>query len=305
MRFHFSAVILRNGSKPSRPALLTRMVGRPSRWPDVDDAAVDLGPVGHVDRQADGGATGGHDLGGGRRRRRRRRGRRWRRRSPSAARRSAMASPMPEPPPVTTATRVGGHWIASSPLRVVRCMSRGDVGVVPAGPVQDAPVVPDDHVADRPLVPVDPVGGGRAGQQIVEQRPALVVVHADHVGRRSPRAPASADPTGGVHTSGCSFDGRDRHTASSSGDGSSLTRRWDASMVWTTRSDAQALLLVVGEVVVGRVGAGELGLAPGLGDRVGAQHRGHDRDVVGAAVDVPVERPPQVGGRPGSSSGRA
>ena len=32
MRFHFSAVILRKGSNPSRPALLTRMVGRPRRW---------------------------------------------------------------------------------------------------------------------------------------------------------------------------------------------------------------------------------------------------------------------------------
>ena len=56
----------------------------------------------------------------------------------------------------------------------------------------------------------------------------------------------------------------------------------------------QLLLLRGGQRVVRRVGAGELGLAAGRGDRVRAQHRGHDRDVVGGAVEVPVERSPQV-----------
>ena len=59
--------------------------------------------------------------------------------APSAASRTLMASPIPEPPPVTTATlplkapdaSAGAgvaHWIGSSPAKVVRCMSRGEPG---------------------------------------------------------------------------------------------------------------------------------------------------------------------------------
>jgi hypothetical protein len=58
----------------------------------------------------------------------------------------------------------------------------------------------------------------------------------------------------------------------------------------------EPFLLVVGQVVVGAVRAGELGLASRIGYGVGAQHGGHDGNVLGAAVDVPVEGPLQVGG---------
>ena len=177
-------------------------------------------------------------------------------------------------------------------------MSRGDVGVVGAGPVEHAAVVPDDHVADRPLVAVDAVGGGRPGQQVVEQRPALVGVHAHDVVGGGARARASFRPRACAATrGGAPWRGAVRQTASSSGVRvvvEQALRRLDGVHHPHRR---EPLLLVVGQVVVGGVGAGELGLAPGLGHGVGAQHRGHDRDVVGAAVDVPVEGAAQVGGR--------
>ena len=168
-------------------------------------------------------------------------------------------------------------------------MSRADVGVVRAGPVQHAPVVPDDHVAHLPLVAVHAIGCGRAVEEVVEQGPALVDVHARRRGRRWRRARASCRPERWRHTSGCSFAGRWRQLATCSGVGFGVVeplRRLDGV------HDADRVgprLLVVGEGVVGAVGAGELGLAAGLGHRVGAQQRGHDRDVVGAPVDVPVE----------------
>ena len=52
MRCHFSAVMLRNRSNPSSPALLTRTVGPADAGPHLVDSGVDLRPVGHVDRDA-------------------------------------------------------------------------------------------------------------------------------------------------------------------------------------------------------------------------------------------------------------
>lgn len=53
-------------------------------------------------------------------------------------------------------------------------------------------------------------------------------------------APSTSDfrPDVCRHTSGCSLDGRERQIATSSGEGSLLCNRWDASMVWTTRTEA-------------------------------------------------------------------
>ncbi len=134
------------------------------------------------------------------------------------------------------------------------------------------------------------------GQQVVEEGPALLGAHAHDAGRggaehqRAAARPVlphqrvllgrALAPVGDLLGRGV-------------GDGRAL-RRLDRVDDPHRR---EAFLLVVGEVVVGGVAAGELGLAARLGHRVGAEHGGHDRDVVGAAVDVPVERAAQVGGR--------
>ena len=113
-------------------------------------------------------------------------------------------------------------------------------------------------------------------------------------------APITSDlrPERWRHTSGCSFAGRWRISRQLLGRRvrvhralRRLDRVHDADRVGP-------FLLLVRQIVVGRVGAGELGLAAGLGNGVGAEHRRHDRDVVGAAVDVPVERAPEVRRRP-------
>ena len=93
--------------------------------------------------------------------------------------------------------------------------------------------------------------------------------------------------------------GRWRHIATSSGVGSGLTQSLGRFERVHHPDRGEALLLVVGEVVVGRVRAGELGLAARRSATSwAASRRGHDRDVLGQPVDVPVERAPQVAGRP-------
>ena len=106
MRFHSSALILRKGPKPSMPALVTRMVGRPNRSLTCVTASSIRGrsvtstsrPTAVPPEASMAAAAASADAMS---------------RSntatarPSAPSRVAMASPIPEPPPVTMAVRVG------------------------------------------------------------------------------------------------------------------------------------------------------------------------------------------------------
>ena len=106
IRSHFSSVMSRNALKPGIPALLTRTSGGPTSVRTRCDGRVDLGPVGHVHA-----AVGRPLAARGRRARRPPSGPRSASRSstttanPSWPRRMAMARPIPEPAPVTMATR--------------------------------------------------------------------------------------------------------------------------------------------------------------------------------------------------------
>ena len=239
MRFHFSAVILRNGSKPSSPALFTRMVGRPKLLPDLGRLPASIcGRSVTSTVSPDGGAAGGHDLG------RRRLGGRA---VPVedghgvAVGGQALADGQTDTRPAAgdDGHSLVGHWIDFVAVQRRAVHVAGRACVVRTGPVQHAPVVPDHHVADRPLVPVDAFGCGRPGQEIVQQRPGPRRRPCPPRGRWWPRGPASGAPTGGSRPAGAPSRDGDRHRASSSGDGSLFTRRCDASMVWTTRSERQ------------------------------------------------------------------
>ena len=118
MRFHFSEVIERKGSKPSRPALFTRMVGRPRRSRTSTTAAsicarsvtstvspIALPPDATIfSAAARADAPSRSKMASA---------------CPSAASRSLMASPIPDPPPVTIATRTS--VIGSAPRRATSC----------------------------------------------------------------------------------------------------------------------------------------------------------------------------------------
>ena len=161
-------------------------------------------------------------------------------------------------------------------------------------PVQHAAVVPDDQVADLPLVAVDALRRGRPLEQVVEQRPTLVDGPCPR--RATSVAPSTSErrPTDGARPAGAPSAGACATSPAprATGRGSRAVARPRTSA--TTRTCSTRAFSSSDELVVRGVGAGELGLAAGRGDRVRAQHRRHDRDVVGRAVDVPVERPPQV-----------
>ena len=166
-----------------------------------------------------------------------------------------------------------------------------------AGPVHDAGVVPDHEVADastrggRPGPASSPVPAGRRAGAWPSSRSIPTTCDAVAPMTRERR------PERCRHTSGCSRSGFSRQRASSSGEGSGFTRRCDASKVWRTRRHSKRSFSSSVRSVVGRVGAGKLGLPAGGGDGVRTEHRGLGRDVVLRAVDVPVERPPRVRGR--------
>ena len=293
-RFHASGVIFRNGPKPCRPALLTRIVGRPSRSHTSTTPASRPGrsvtststpmavpPVAAILVAASSAASPLRS--------------KMATAAPSAASRSLMARPMPEAPPVTMAMRSAVTGSARRRRRscgACRGATSGRRGSARCSTPRLSQITtsPTDHSwrytfsgswpgpagrRARPGPPRRPCprrGGGGAEHQRAAARPVL-----PHQRVLLGRALA---PVGDLLGRGV-------------GDGRAL-RRLDRVDDPHRR---EALLLVVGEVVVGGVGAGELGLAARLGHRVGAEHGGHDRDVVGAAVDVPVEGAAQVGGR--------
>ena len=163
--------------------------------------------------------------------------------------------------------------------------------------MQHAGVVPDHQVADLPLVAVDAIRRRRPRQQAVEEGSPLGRLHPDDAlgrGTEDERAAArKVRPHEGVHLGGplapqLHLLGRGVRVDQS-------LRRFERVNHPDRR---EALLLLVGEVVVGGVRAGELGLAARRGDGVGCKEGRHDGNVLGQPVDVPVERAPQVAGRP-------
>ena len=151
------------------------------------------------------------------------------------------------PFPFPRAPRVLSGRSGSSPLMVVRCMSRAESRPYGQGPVQHAPVVPDHEIADRPArggTPARARSTGRAGRRAAPgPRPGP----SPPRGRWSPRAPASADRRGAARRAGAPWAPAARHIASCSSVGSGQTSRLAASNEWTTRSRVDPGLLGVGE----------------------------------------------------------
>ena len=104
-----------SGRRSPVPALLTRMSIRPSVCATASTTSVDLVAVAHVERVR---VTA--DLGRDRQPRRRRRGRSTATVAPSAANRRAVAAPMPDAPPVMTATRPSSSATAPNLRRLGR-----------------------------------------------------------------------------------------------------------------------------------------------------------------------------------------
>ena len=249
-RFHVSSVILRNGAKPSRPALLTRIVGAPSASRDLGDRGVDAGPVGDVDGEADGRAAGRGDLGGG------------------------LVGGVAVAVEHADGDAVGGQALGDG--QADAGAAAGDDGVRSLAVV--ASLTGSARRRRRSCGACRAARSGRRGRpggarrgcpRSRRRRPAT---RGGRRGRawstRSSRSSSRARPSsgsmpddvvgggaeherlaagrGGVHTSGCSLAGRVRQIATSSGDGSLLNSRCDASIVCTTRTPSSRVLLVVG-----------------------------------------------------------
>ena len=119
-------VDLQEGAEALDPGAVDEHGRRPQLLAHLLDAGVDLGPLGHVHRDAHGLAAGGDELGG--------------------CGRGAVGIAVEDPDRVPVGgqpLRDGqpdargrarddrnalGHWMGSSPAKVVRCMSRGEDG---------------------------------------------------------------------------------------------------------------------------------------------------------------------------------
>ena len=198
-RFHVVEVDLEERAEAARGRRCSRgSSARRARSRTCGDAGVDAGPVGDVGRRRRRAVPpAAAILAAAAVGRRRRRGRSMATASAVGGQPLADGEADARPAAGDDRDRRGSrHWIGSSPAKVVRCMSRGERRVVGAGPVQHAAVVPDHDVADLPLVAVDAVGRGGPVEEVVEQRPALVAVHARRRGRWWRRARATCGPSG-------------------------------------------------------------------------------------------------------------
>src|SRR5581483_4944464 len=234
--------------------------------------------------------------------------------APSSTKSSTVASPIPLAPPVTIATFPwSSRPTASGPVDAVdsldpvqdRAMHHPPgVRAVRDRPVHHAAIVPDQRVTDLPFVAVHDFPPRRVGAELRDERPALRFRDADDVvdGHAEDEGLASrsvapdegmlldADPPGAGALRLRVAPARDLVRARVGIRGA--IRRLEAV------HDAQRFAgppLVLGQVVVGRIGVAELGLPARRREPARGEHRRlGGRAVLEEPVDVPIDRGLQV-----------